>query len=257
MPKLRKQTKSNPAPLGRSALFTEKQAKEEIALVVKEQGESFRKRQAHALGTKRHVLNYEDIDTLIDNLSEERWQRVRCILQGETVDLYEFREILNAQAIDLGWKRKVDTDIAFNIRSIRDWVRQQKMGDIAIELQKGLAPYRGLPTRAILEKIVYECYDQSEKIRQWLFESGAANLSDAELLKAYPQLQAAAIKGIESLNKLNEHQLKKGSQLDGARRMAYAIYEVIKGTQLENIIASIVADVILEIEAEDEITPNG
>lgn len=257
MPKLRKQSTSKPAPLGRSALFTEQQAQEEIALVVKEQGESFRKRQAQALATRRHSLNYEDIDTLIDNLSEERWQRVRCMLQGETVNLQEFRAILDAQAIDLGWKLKADSDVAFHISAIRDWVRQQKMGDIAIELQKGLAPYRGLPTRAILEKIVYECYDQSEKIRQWLFESGAANLSDAELLKAYPQLQAAAIKGIESLNKLNQHQLKKGGQLDGARRMAYAIYEVIKGTQLENIIASIVADVILEIESEEEVTANG
>lgn len=258
MPKLKKGfAQSRPDPHGRSGLFTEEQARQELAIVVKEQGESFRKRQAQAIATRRHNLTYEDIDVLVDNLSTERWEKVRTMLQGDSINLHEFRKILDEQAIELGWKLKADTDVAFHINALRDWVRQQKMGDLAIELQRGLAPYRGLPTRAILEKIVYDCYAQSEKMREWLFESGAANLSDSELLKAYPQLQQAAIKGIESLEKLNKHQVKKSGQLDGARRMAHAIHEVIRGTPMEGIINSIIADVVLEIEAEEDITPNG
>lgn len=239
----------------KSTYFEGQDIRDELKLVVSNRGETIRQKQAQASGTRRHTFVPGDIDLIVESLGEDDWNMVRGMLQSESIDLHQLRALFDKQAIALGWKVKADTDVKFHLSMLRDWVRQQRMGEVAVQIEKDLAPFRGLPTKAILEKIVYDCYDQAEKIRSWLFESGAAELSDSELLKAYPQMQAAAIKGIESLHRLNQHQIRKAGQIDGARRMAFAIYEIVKGTALENTIQAIIADVVLEIEGEEDCTP--
>lgn len=251
-----KKKESRPAPGSRTAVPDEEMTKAELTLVAQNRTSSLRQKQANASGTRKDVFIPADIDLIIETLPATEWNRVRTILQGDSINLHDLRMIFDAQAIELGWKTSADVDVQFSLNALRSWVREQQMGSIAIQMQKDLAPYRGLPTRVILEKIVHDCYDQAEKIRRWLFESGAANVTDADLLKAYPRMQQAAIRGIESLQKLNEHKLKKAGRLDGAKRMAFAIYDVVKGTQLESVIQTIMSDVILEIEAEEDITPD-
>lgn len=231
-------------------------AKAELALVAENRGSTLRQKQAKGAGTRKDTFIPEDINIIIESLPTSEWNRVRGILGRDSINLHELRRIFDAQAVELGWKTSADIDVQFSLNVLRSWVREQQMGSIAIQMQKDLAPYRGLPTRAILEKIVHDCYEQAEKIRRWLFESGAANVSDADLMRAYPKMQAAAIKGIEALHKLNEHQLKKQGRLEGAREMAFAIYEVVKGTKLESVVQSVITDVVIDIEAEESIHPN-
>jgi hypothetical protein len=69
-------------------------------------------------------------------------------------------------------------------------------------------------------------------------------------------MQQAAIKGIEALHKLNEHKVRKEGRLEGAREMAFAIFEVVKGTKMESVVQSIITDVVIDIEAEECIHPN-
>lgn len=219
--------------------------------LVSEHRRSLRQRQAQAAATRKHVIGVEDIDELVESLDVTEWKRVREMLGGTQINVLHLKKIFEKQAKALGWKTDADIDVGINPNSIRSWVREKRMGDIAIQMQKDLSPYSGLPTREILEKIVYDCHSQAEKIRRWLFESGAANVSDTDLLKAYPKIQDAAIKGIQVLSKLNEHQLRKEGKLDGAREMAEAIHEVVKGTPLEAVVNSLITDVVIDIEGED------
>ena len=258
MPRIKGATESRPDPHGKTGgSIDEGLSKSELALVTDKRATSLRHKQAHASGTRKDIFIPSDIDLIIESLPSTEWSRVRTILQGDSINLHELRRIFDAQAIELGWKTTADRDVQFSLNVLRSWVREQQMGSIAIQMQKDLAPYRGLPTRVILEKIVHDCYDQAEKIRRWLFESGAANVTDADLLKVYPRLQQAAIKGIESLQKINEHRLRKAGQIDGAKRMAFAIYDVVKGTKLEGVIQSVITDVVIEIESEEDLTPTG
>lgn len=256
MPRLKSTNKTSLQPSQGGLEKMEGLAKAELALVAKNRGNSIRQKQANFAGIRKDVFIPEDINLIIESLPTTEWNRVRGILGRDSINLHELRRIFDAQAIALGWKTSGDHDVQFSLNTLRTWVREQQIGDIAKQVQKDLAPYRGLPTRAVLEKIVYDCYAQAEKIRAWLFDSGAANISDADLMRAYPRMQDAAIKGIEALHKLNEHKVKREARMEGAKEMAFAIYEVVKGTKLEEVVKRVITDVVIDIEAEEDISPN-